>query len=345
MPIDGMITQACIDELSEVNQKKQNKAKWWVISAKVFVGKEKGCKHFKEAILQDFSTWSILGSFLASISFTGTILDEQITPHSKWNTHDLGWFLNVTSTSTSNSNLQNDELVIFETFIFFGLITLVMCFLEGNFFIQTLMFAVLFSVIRYAFSHISHQETLIHILSTLVFMHSFVSSLRGVICGLFKYLYFVPCPAEDIIEAVKIYIDDDMNSDCVENDWRTCLNWKSWILPKKYWDHMGPIIRGGISLCVGAFIMTWIKFGLVVAVPILFLASQFYVHVWDMKDKLWKSVWKYMKNLAPDQRNPDNETGLAGLPDGDDDDGRSRRSRSKKLSRKRASSRKSGTEK
>lgn len=357
MASDGKITLLCLDELAAVNKRKGNKADWWVLAAGAFVDKPKGCRHFKETILQDFSTWSILGSFLASISFTGAILDdEEINPHENWKENDLGYYLKKTTVKwVSEFDVPHVDFpfvdgIFVETAMYFLTLTFMMLVLEGTIFtplkdihlasvLQTFTYTILLTAFRHLNSDSWTDESMVHVLSTIVFMHAFVSSLRGVIAGLFKYLYFVPCPAENIMEAVKIYIDDDMNCDVVH------LNWEMLIYPCKYWDHIGPIIRGGVSLCVGAFVMTWIKFGIIVAIPIFLLAIQFYVHIWSMKKKMWDSAKKYLRKIKSLSVHQNDANSVVDVTDNDDndDDGRPRRSRGSyrspsKTPRRRASS-------
>jgi hypothetical protein len=350
MASDGQISLACLDELAKVNKAKGSKADWWVLAAGAFVDKPKGCKCFKESILQDFSTWSILGSFLASISFTGAILDDdKIVPHGNWKNSDLGYYLRsskvkrISELDVPYIDMPFVDEAFVETATYFLTITFVMLVLEGTIFtppkdlhlasvVQTVTYTLLLTAFRHLNSSSWEEESLVHVLSTIVFMHAFVSSLRGVIAGLFKYLYFVPCPAENIMVAVKVYIEDDMNCDVV--NW----NWKLFIYPCKYWDHIGPIIRGGVSLCVGAFVMTWIKFGIIVAVPIFLLAIQFYLHVWDMKKNMWDSAKRYLtiiRQLHGDSSDDDDNDGRPPISRGSHG---SSRSPSKTPRRQRASS-------
>jgi hypothetical protein len=125
-----------------------------------------------------------------------------------------------------------------------------------------------------------------------LFMFAGINSMKCVVCGTFKYIFFVTIPNDKIIIAIKAYIEKCM---CTPQQ----IHWTDRFIPN-LWDHVSPILRASYSIVVGCCLGIYIRYGLAIASPIFVLSLYHCYITYIMKDTLWEHVYVFFENCEKD---------------------------------------------
>jgi len=274
-PLPGTITDEHIEKLrdSSYDENGRNTAKWWLQLATKYkdakIG-DKAMRRMKEAILLDFLAWGILASFILGISFS-TVGEKKIKIKETIIEDDqvLYW---VTST------LKNVDTVDWLLFL-----------KDTDYYFDTkLKFSIFWGQLLEAFS--LKPNELLEFFYIIFLMSAGTNSLRSACAGIFKYLYFLPIPSTEIIEACITFNKKHLNQKAFsvgpgrghESDHmllrflrffsmeKIFLQTYNFFIPNMF-DHQTPVRHSMYSLIIVAGFSVFLNYGILAAViPIYF---------------------------------------------------------------------------
>lgn len=117
--------------------------------------------------------------------------------------------------------------------------------------------------------------------------------MKCVVCGTFKYIFFVTVPNDKIIIAIKTYIENEM---CTPK----CNHWYDNFIPN-LWEHVTPVLLASYSIVVGCCLGIYIRYGLKIAFPMILLSCYHCYITRTIKKRLWNHVYIYFDNCAKDK--------------------------------------------
>ena len=131
-----------------------------------------------------------------------------------------------------------------------------------------------------------------------LFMYAATSSLKGVICGTFKYLMFVPCPPSHIGKAMSAYIDLGFTSNPDKSNEMT-KSLAKWVKEPFYndWNHQDPIILSTQILLFAACLTVFLEFGLLPSIFVAFLAAKFNALISKIRTRTYAASWHYLTKI------------------------------------------------
>lgn len=133
------------------------------------------------------------------------------------------------------------------------------------------------------------------ILHVSFFMYAAVNSLRAVICGIFKYIFFCVPPSNCIAKTILSYLHGGLAS----GNGITSMGMVHIINHQKTWDHLTPILYSAMSIFIGFSFDLLFSHGIVVSLPAFILSWQFSCKLLQMKQHLWHMTEKHMQDLRP----------------------------------------------